>query len=105
MTTVVDPTLDEMTRRIASVFGPRMIILFGSRARGTHVDDSDYDLVVVMDECYDRRRAAVEIRSELSDIMAGKDVLVVTRSEFEAPAKLPFLREALRDGQVVYHRN
>lgn len=105
MITVVDSTLEEMTRRIAKAFNPSMIVLFGSRARGTHAEDSDYDLVVVMDECVDRRHAAVEIRRALADIMAGKDVLVVTKSEYEAPAKSPILRDALRDGQVVYRRN
>ncbi len=105
MTTVVDTVLEEMTGRIVARFAPRMIVLFGSRARGNYSEDSDYDFVVVVDECQDRRRAAVEIRSELADIMAGKDIVVVTPSEIEAPAKPTILREALRDGQVVYQRN
>lgn len=105
MTTAVDSVLEEMTGRIVARFAPRKIILFGSRARGNHSEDSDYDFVVVLDNCRDRRRTAVEIRGELADIMAGKDILVVSSSEIEEPAKSPILREALRDGQVVYQHN
>ena len=105
MTTAVDTVLEEMTGRIVARFAPRMIVLFGSRARGNYSEDSDYDFVVVVDECRDRRRTAVEIRGELADIMAGKDILVVTPSELEETAKSPILREALRDGQVVYQQN
>lgn len=105
MTTAVDSVLEEMVGRIVARFAPRMIILFGSRARRDYCEESDYDLVVVMDECLDRRRTAVEIRSELADIMAGKDILVVSSPEIEEPAKSPILREASRDGQVVYQHN
>lgn len=50
MKTSDDPVLHEFLRRISSV-RPRIrqVILFGSRARGTHRHDSDYDLLLVVD--------------------------------------------------------
>ena len=35
--------------RVVAYFRPARVILFGSRARGDHQPDSDYDLLVVVD--------------------------------------------------------
>jgi predicted nucleotidyltransferase len=33
--------------RVEQKFSPERVILFGSRARGDHLQDSDYDIIVV----------------------------------------------------------
>ena len=53
--------VDTMVARIVTRFQPARILLFGSRARGTDNRWSDVDLLVVMDEVEDKRRAAVEM--------------------------------------------
>jgi len=47
-----DEALDSFTRQIRENLGDRLkrIILFGSRARGDEVPDSDYDCLVVVHE-------------------------------------------------------
>ena len=42
-----DPVLGALARAIVERFAPERIVLFGSRARGDHHTDSDYDVMVV----------------------------------------------------------
>src|SRR5438552_6936823 len=44
-----DPVLDRITRTIVERFHPERVLLFGSRGRGDARDDSDYDIMVIMD--------------------------------------------------------
>lgn len=41
---------DDLVRSVVRYFRPQRIILFGSRARGYASPDSDYDLLVVVDD-------------------------------------------------------
>jgi len=47
--------LPNIVGRIVRAIDPRRIILFGSRARGDARPESDYDLLVILDEVGDRR--------------------------------------------------
>lgn len=98
--------VDTMVNRIVSRFEPSRILLFGSRARGTDNRWSDVDLLVVMEEVTDKRRAAVEMRRTLSDLPVSKDIIVTTPEEIERRGHLvgSVLRAALREGKVVYER-
>lgn len=105
-TAVGDPVLDEMVRRIVSGFDPVRIILFGSRARGDHRPDSDYDLLVILDEVPSKHDARVEIRRVLSDVHAAKDILVLSEAEsrqYQPCGRVS--RVALREGVPVHERS
>ena len=41
---------ESLLSQVVAVFDPRRVILVGSRARGDAREDSDYDLVVVLDD-------------------------------------------------------
>jgi predicted nucleotidyltransferase len=41
---------ERLLTQVVTVFDPRRVILVGSRARGDAREDSDYDLVVVLDD-------------------------------------------------------
>ena len=103
MSAPADATLDEMVRRLVDAFAPLRIYLFGSRARGDQRTDSDYDLLVVLDMCADRRKAAVAMRHILRDVAAGKDILVATEAD---PRERPgiLLEQALQEGRAIYER-
>ena len=46
-----DPILARLKRELVALYGPRLkqVLLYGSRARGDHRDDSDYDVLVVLE--------------------------------------------------------
>src|SRR5215210_1889245 len=69
---------DQIVQRIISAADPDKIILFGSRARGTHRPDSDIDLLVVQNSEEPRHKRARPIHLALSDlpIEVDTDVLV-----------------------------
>ena len=98
--------VDTMVDRIVAGFQPLRILLFGSRARGTDNRWSDVDLLVVMEEVADKRRAAVEMGRALSDLPVSKDIIVTTPEEIARRGHLvgSVLRAALREGKVVYER-
>ena len=98
--------VDTMVDRIVAGFQPLRILLFGSRARGTDNRWSDVDLLVVMEDVADKRRAAVEMRRTLSDLPVSKDIIVTTPEEIARRGHIvgTVLRAALREGKVVYER-
>ena len=101
-----ETVIETMVERIVARFQPARILLFGSRARGTANRWSDVDLLVVMEEGTDKRRAAVEMSRVLSDLPVSKDIIVTTPEEIARRGHLVgnVLRAALRDGKVVYDR-
>ncbi len=46
-----DPVLSIFRQELEKLYGPRLkqVLLYGSRARGDHQPDSDYDVLVVLD--------------------------------------------------------
>lgn len=46
-----DPILARLKRELETLYGARLkqVLLYGSRARGDHRDDSDYDVLVVLE--------------------------------------------------------
>ena len=95
-----------MVDRIVGRFHPSRVVLFGSQARGTANEWSDVDLLVVVGEAPDKRRAAVEIRRLLGDMSVSKDIVVTTPDEIARRGHVvgTVLHAALREGKVVYER-
>lgn len=69
-------------------------------------EGSDVDLLVVMPEVPDKRRAAVEIRRALGDLPVSKDIIVSTPDEISRRGHVvgTVLHAALREGTVLYER-
>ena|SRR5437763_1216746 len=51
-----DPVLGRLKEELEHLYGPKLerVLLYGSRARGDHRGDSDYDLLVVLKPPFDR---------------------------------------------------
>jgi excisionase family DNA binding protein len=103
-----DPWLPHVVGRIVRAVDPARIILFGSRARGVARADSDYDLLVVIDELPDRRGMRERIRRSFADLPVAADVLVAATAELEGrvpgrPAGAVYW--AIHEGQRVYERD
>lgn len=95
-----------MVQRIVAKFQPLRVILFGSQARGTATPSSDVDLLVVLSEVEDKRRAAVEMLRAVGDLPVAADIVVSTPEELARRGQIKgtVLRAALREGKVVYER-
>jgi uncharacterized protein len=90
---------EAVLRRIVAEENPQRVILFGSRARGEAGPDSDYDLMVVLDDDVPEtrlRRSYVE----------GVDVLRCRPSWLRDRAHIrgAFAATILREGQTIYAR-
>ena len=56
----IEAVISDMVDRIVSRFDPSQVLLFGYQARGSAGEWSDVDLLVVMGDVPDKRRAALD---------------------------------------------
>ena len=96
--------IDQMVKRIAEMFHPEKIILFGSMATGEQTPDSDVDLLVIMREVSDYRALRIEIRRAVNGMGLPKDIVVLTVDEFERKRSIPgtIAYPAEHEGMVLY---
>lgn len=100
-----DRVLAEMVRRLVAAFQPESIYLYGSRSRGEAGPDSDYDLLMVVSTSalprYRREQAAFRI---LCGSGASKEIIVLTRREFDAkrPVVCSLPATVMREGKLLY---
>ena len=103
------PLLDPVVREVASglrralASRVREIVLFGSRARGDAAPDSDYDVLVVVDErTPDVREAALDVSVELMD-RRGALVATLLRSEqeWQRASSTPLARNIRNEGLAL----
>lgn len=100
-----EPALAGIVRRLVEAYQPDWIYLFGSVARGEAGPDSDYDLMVVVPDDAAPERCSSDLAYRvLRGIGIAADVLVCTRSYFEARrhlrASLP--GTILREGRLLH---
>lgn len=96
----IQATCDDIVRE----FAPLQIILFGSHAYGTPTEDSDVDLLVVMDiPKSEFTRKAIEIRQRIS-YRFGLDLLVRSPEEIAYRVSYNdwFLREITERGELLH---
>jgi uncharacterized protein len=83
---ITQETIDEAKNRLIRLYNPVEIYLFGSYAWGCPDEESDLDLLIVVDTCdpKERYRAMTEGHKALSAIRnLGKNIIVLTKREFE----------------------
>jgi predicted nucleotidyltransferase len=90
---------------LAREFRPERVILFGSHAGGNATDDSDVDLLVIMNHRDDSTEQALKIRLRIPRKFP-LDLLVRKPSEVRRRLAMrdTFLSSILREGRVLYAR-
>ena len=99
--------IESVVQKIVAGYAPEKVILFGSYAHGEADEDSDLDLLVVMDTELPPLEQYVRIRRVINHQDLPVDIFVITPEEFEetkdviggiayAPAKY---------GRVLYEKS
>ncbi len=104
---VLAERLDEIVRRLVDEFQPEQIILFGSHVYGEPRPGSDLDIMIIVSDssepAYRREQRAYAC---VGAIGVSKDLLVLTREEFERQARVvTSLAHTVKEkGRVLYER-
>lgn len=101
---VADDLIERVARALADAAGgPARVILFGSRARGDAVNDSDVDLLVVERNVENRFQENVRLARLAGELRVPADVVVVSEAQLEEWGSVPgtMLHDALAEGRVL----
>ncbi|KIZ48166.1 MULTISPECIES: nucleotidyltransferase domain-containing protein [Rhodopseudomonas] len=102
-----DTRLREAVRRLATFAPVERIILFGSRARGDHSEDSDFDLCVILnDDIAAGMFTPISLWREVSDLGIPIQIAPLRSSAFETARHDPtsLSHDIDRDGRVIYQK-
>jgi len=102
-TVVTLKDIQKIIRQIVARFHPQKVILFGSHAHGKPTEDSDVDLLVVMETDEQPLHAAAQIAAAV-DHPFPLDIIVSTPSTFEASLARSgvFATEVMTRGVILY---
>jgi len=97
-----DPILKRFRAALDALYGERIerVVLFGSRARGDHQPDSDYDVAVFLRDFEDRWREIGRIIPVVTDILY-EDEAFIHAMPYRAGAyddRTSLMREIRREG-------
>ncbi len=104
---VTPEILEQVKQKLIETYNPIEIYLFGSQAWGTPDEESDLDILVIVDKApKDRYRALVDGHKAMMHIRIGKDLLLCTAEEFkESSEQIPSLYYKIkRKGKKIYAR-
>lgn len=101
-------TIQAVKNTLVEVYHPLKIYLFGSYAWGTPTKDSDLDLLIVVSrstkKSYER---AVKGYRALRDMTVAKDILVLTKKEFDERSNdiTTLCYKAKHEGKLLYAKS
>ena len=101
--------IQKLTDIFVEEVNPCMVMLFGSFAKGSYTNDSDYDFYIVVDDGNDIRETTIKARRATIDVKKRPvDIVVGTNSRFETKRKQAYTQmiegEVERDGILLYER-
>jgi predicted nucleotidyltransferase len=80
---VTQKTIYEATDRLVQAYKPLEIYLFGSYAWGKPTEESDLDLLIIVENSEEKKyKRAITGHKALHGLMLSKDILVLTKDEF-----------------------
>lgn len=100
-------TIEEVKNRLVQAYNPLTIYIFGSYAWGHPDEESDLDLLIVVDTLkQDRFKAMSEGYTALRDLPIFKDILLYSKAEFEQAAATPatLCNRVQKEGKIIYAR-
>jgi predicted nucleotidyltransferase len=103
---VTQRTLNEIVQRIVGELRPERIILFGSYGYGSPTEDSDVDLLVIMETSGRPADRYLAVSRLIRPRPFPLDILVKTPDEISQALEKGdfFIREIVTKGQTLYER-
>lgn len=103
---VTEEILAEIVRRIVAQFDPERIILFGSYAYGHPGEDSDVDLLVILDFPESEQDRYLGICRLLRPRPFPVDIYVKTKAQLDEALRhrIYFYQEIVEKGRTLYER-
>ena len=95
----LEAELDKIVKRLKKDRDVRLILLFGSLARGEAGKDSDLDLIIVRET---DRRFLDRLDEFYEGARISMDILVYTPEEFNYLREGSFIRSAVEEGVILY---
>jgi len=104
--TTTKDILNNITDKIVKNFNPEKIILFGSYAWGKPLEDSDLDLLIIMESKLPPVKRIIKVSKILRPRMVSIDILVKTPEEIKKRLAIGdfFIQEILNKGKILYER-
>ena len=109
----IDFILNKVIQNL-QIVNPSKVILFGSYAKGVFDEESDLDLVVILNtemipETYDKKlEIKVQVRDSIYELsrQIAIDLVVYTKGEFKMLKDLQtsFYNEIMNTGKVIYEK-
>lgn len=100
--------LRALKQRLQKLYGPRFVemYLYGSAARGTATEDSDLDVIVVLNAIDDRRAELKQVRTVAYDVSYGQGNMVLVSTYVISQQELlsrnsPILMRIREEGRVA----
>ncbi len=105
---VTQEIMEDVKNRLVKAYNPLAIYLFGSYAWGTPDEESDLDLLIVVDksDLKSFERPITGYRALRGLELIAKDLIVQTKDEFErrSSEKTTLEHKIKRDGELIYAR-
>ncbi len=99
--------INEVKDRLVKAYNPIAIYIFGSYAWGTPTEDSDLDLLIVVDKSDEKsyKRPIAGYRA-LREVDIPNDIIVYTQEEFERLSQniTTLCHKIATEGEQVYAR-
>ena len=98
--------LEEVKDRIVEGFDPEKVILFGSHAWGHAEEESDVDLLVVMESDLRPAQRSAQVSLACRPRFLPMDIIVRTPEELARRLEIgdPFFRRIVDEGKILYER-
>jgi uncharacterized protein len=100
--------IEEIKKRLIKAYKPNAIYLFGSYAWGTPTEDSDLDILIVVEKSAEKTyRRPILGYDALFGLGISKDLIVYTQEEFEKYSHdiTTLCYKIKQDGELMYAKS
>ena len=96
--------IEDVKYRLIKEFNPKKIYIFGSYAWGQPNEDSDLDIMIIIDKIEDRIKTMRNGIKALRGLKISKDLIVETEEEFKNYSRKNYRieNEILKKGVLIY---